>query len=204
MVALDVGFRRNIKIAMSRRLAPTDTMRIVQIKAIFMMAATGGTAVGAKTELRGGRLNNGRRGDQRRRDYTYIMILEIEALSLVEDADAIISRDRTTSRISIVSHKVMSGIIKQKERTIMARRCTKMVNMVMMTLHSRNRTVGHQRSNSIVPITAMTRLTKTWNMMLDIPCKTEEVRTTVERRKRQRLDPSTSSPTLSDLKISRN
>ena len=132
------------------------------------------------------------------------MILDIEALSLIEDADAIIRRTRTTSRIIIVSHKVMSGIIKQKERTTMAHRCAKTVSMAMMTLYSRNRTVGYQRSTSIVPITAMTRLTKTWNIMLDIPCKIEEVRTTVEGRKRQRLDLSTSSPTLPDLKMFSN
>ena len=40
--------------------------------------------------------------------------------------------------------------------------------------------------------------------MLDTHCKTEEVRTTVQRRKRQRIDQNTSSQTLPDLKIYSN
>ena len=64
MVALDVGLRSNIQIAMSHRVTPTDTMRVIQTKTISIMAPIGVMEVEAKTELRGGHPRNNRKGDQ--------------------------------------------------------------------------------------------------------------------------------------------
>ncbi len=210
MVALDAGLHRTIKIPTSYRADLMDTMRIGKLKTTPMMGAIDRTEAEVKTGVEGGRLRNGRRGDQQRQVDTFVMTLEVEAPHLVEDATA--SRTRTTSRISIAGRKVINSIINQKECTTMAHRNIRMVDMGMMSIPLMSRIVGHQCSTTIVPLTATTSLIKTLNTMLAITSKIEETHTTggslhavIEMiklqgsRKRQHLGSIIASPTPPDL-----
>ena len=174
LIILELHLRWNIKMPLCYRVDPMYTVRAGQLKTTLMLKIMGCTEIKAKTGVACGRPRNGHKQDRQRQNDTFAMTPEIEAYRQVEDVTA---RNHTISHINIMSHKVISSIIKYKDCTTKASGSMKTVGMSMTSFPSRLRTTGPNRSTTIALVTARSSLTQPPNTPPSIPSKAKETQT---------------------------